>query len=138
MNANFAIHPNIGIISTMQTEAIKPLVWLGSSRRDLAAMPDAVQDTFGYALYLAQIGQKHEHAKPLKGFGSASVLEITENDSGDTWRAVYTVAFKHAIYVLHCFQKKSTRRIATPKPELMLIRKRLQAATNHAKEHPND
>ena len=96
-------------------------------------MPGEVQDTFGYALHLAQTGRKHEQAKPLKGFGSAGILEVVEDDSGSTYRAVYTVRLQGAVYVLHCFQKKSTRGIATPKPDLDLIRERLKAAQAHAK-----
>ncbi len=96
-------------------------------------MPDDVQDTFGYALYQAQMGKKHEQCKPLKGFGSTSVLEVVEDSSGGTFRAVYTVKFSDAIYVLHCFQKKSTQGIATPKPDIDLIRERLKAAAAYAK-----
>jgi phage-related protein len=96
-------------------------------------MPEDVQDTFGYALHLAQVGKKHEQAKPLKGFGSAGVLEVVEDDVGSTYRAVYTVRIQGAVYVLHCFQKKSTSGIATPKPDLDLIRERLKAAQAHAK-----
>jgi phage-related protein len=69
------------------TENFKPLRWVASSKKDLMAMPDDVQDTFGYALHLAQDGKKHEHAKPLKGFGSAGVLEIVEDWHGNTYRA---------------------------------------------------
>jgi len=95
-------------------------------------MPDEVQSTFGYALYLAQTGGKHEHAKPLKGFGSAGVLEVVESEAGSTYRAVYTVKIAGAVYVLHCFQKKSTSGLATPKPDMDLIRDRLKAALAHA------
>lgn len=112
---------------------MRPLVWIAGSKKDLLAMPDEVQDVFGYALHLAQIGSKHEQTKPLKGQGSASVLEVVEDWQGDTYRAVYTVKFNAAVYVLHCFQKKATRGIATPKPELDLIARRLRAAEAHAK-----
>jgi len=111
---------------------MKPLYWIASSRKDLKAMPDVVQDTFGFALHLAQIGKKHEQAKPLKGFGSAGVLEVVEDTDGNTYRAVYTVKFGNAVYVLHCFQKKSTRGIATPKPDMDVIRERLKVAQTHA------
>lgn len=114
--------------------AVKPLYWVGSSKKDIAVMPDAVQDIFGYALYLAQIGQKHEDAKPLKGFGSAGVLEVVEDWHGDTYRAVYTVRFTAAVFVLHVFQKKARKGIETPKHEIALIRKRLKAAESAAKE----
>jgi phage-related protein len=112
---------------------IKPLVWIAGSKKDLLAMPDAVQDVFGYALHLVQIGSKHDQAKPLKGQGSAAVLEVVEDWQCDTYRAVYTVKFSAAVYVLHWFQKKATRGIATPKPELDLIARRLKAAEAHAK-----
>lgn len=109
------------------------LFWIASAKKDLMAMPDVVQDTFGFALYLAQSGKKHEQAKPLKGFGSAGVLEVIEDSDGGTYRAVYTVRFGQAVYVLHCFQKKSTHGIATPKPDIDLIRERFKAAEAHAK-----
>lgn len=90
-------------------------------------MPEDVQDTFGFALHLAQSGQKHPDAKPLKGFGGAGVLEVVEDFHGDTYRAVYTVRYAQAVYVVHCFQKKSTQGIATPKPDMDLIKSRLKA-----------
>lgn len=96
-------------------------------------MPDDVQDTFGYALHQAQVGKRHEQAKLLKSFGSAGVLEVVEDSGGGTFRAVYTVKFGDTVYVLHCFQKKSTHGIATPKPDMDLIRERLKAAEAHAK-----
>src|SRR5690348_8568641 len=80
-------------MARLPTPAIRPLVWIGSTKKDLLALPDAVIDTFGYALHLAQIGKKHEQAKPLHGFGSAGVLEIVEDWRGNTYRAVYTVRF---------------------------------------------
>ena len=97
-------------------------------------MPEIVQDSFGYALHWAQLGLKHADAKPLKGFGSAGVLEVVESAEGGTYRAVYTVKLADAVYVLHCFQKKSTHGIATPKPDLDLIRDRLKMAEEIAKE----
>jgi phage-related protein len=106
----------------------RALYWVGSSKRDLMALPDAVIDAFGYAFYLAQIGRKHEQAKPLKGFGSAGVLEVVEDKEGNTYRGVYTVRFPRRIFVLHVFQKKSKRGIATPKEDLDLIRDRLKRA----------
>ncbi|MBN6745122.1 type II toxin-antitoxin system RelE/ParE family toxin [Acidithiobacillus ferrooxidans] len=96
-------------------------------------MPGDVRDTFGYALHLAQIGGKHVQAKPMKGFGSADVVEIVEDSKGDTFRAVYTVRFQERIYVLHCFQKKSTQGIRTPKPDMDKIHERLKWAERHAK-----
>ena len=117
----------------MKTNALKTLHWAGSSRKDLLALPEDVKDVFGYALHLAQTGGKHSQSKPLKGFGGAGVLEVVEDYQGDTYRAVYTVKFSNAVYVLHCFQKKSSNGIATPKPDMDLIRTRLQAAEQHHK-----
>ncbi|MBU3711786.1 MAG: addiction module toxin RelE [Limnohabitans sp.] len=111
----------------------KPLFWVGSSKKDLLVMPDDVVDVFGFALHLAQIGKKHEQAKPLRGFGGAGVLEVVEDYMGDTYRAVYTVKIADAIYVLHCFQKKSKQGIETPKQEMDRVRDRLKAALAHAK-----
>lgn len=111
----------------------KPLLWVGSAKKDLLAMPGEVQDTFGYALHLAQTGGKHVQAKPLRGFGSAGVLEVVEDQAGSTYRAVYTVKIAGAVYVLHCFQKKSTSGIETPKPDMDLVRDRLKAALAHAR-----
>ncbi len=95
-------------------------------------MPSEFIDVFGYALHLAQHGGKHQQAKPLKGFGSAGVLEVVEDDDGSTYRAVYTVRFGNAVYVLHCFQKKSHKGIATPKQDMDLIHARLKLAQQHA------
>ena len=114
-------------------DRLKPLQWIGSSKKDLLAMPDDVVDVFGFALHLAQMGKKHDQAKPLKGFGGASVLEVVEDHMGDTYRAVYTVKIADKVYVLHCFQKKSTKGIETPKHEMDLIRERLKAAQAHTK-----
>ena len=119
--------------SGMDELNIKPLIWVASAKRDLKAMPEDVQDSFGYALHLAQVGLKSDQAKPLKGFGSAGVLEVVENSENGTYRAVYTVRFGQAVYVLHCFQKKSTHGIATPKPDMDVITSRLKAAEAHAK-----
>ena len=117
---------------------MKPVHWIGSSGKDLRAMPEEVQDDIGYALYLAQMGDKHADAKPLTGFKGAGVLEIVENHDGDTYRAVYTLRFANAIYVLHAFQKKSKRGIATPQADMDLIRRRMQQATEDAKDNAND
>ncbi len=115
------------------TPSLRSLMWVAGSKRDLLAMPDEVQDVFGYALHLAQAGLKHSQAKPLRGQGSAALLEVVEDWQGDTYRAVYTVRFSAAVYVLHCFQKKATKGIATPKPDLDLIAARFKAAEAHAK-----
>ncbi|KAB0487200.1 Phage-related protein [Pseudomonas reinekei] len=116
----------------------KPLLWVSSSKKDLKQMPADVQDVFGHALDLAQSGKKHPAATPLKGFGGAGVLELIEDFDTDTYRAVYTVRFGRAIYVLHCFQKKSTTGIKTAQCDIDLIRMRLQAAQDHAKGSEND
>jgi phage-related protein len=107
---------------------IKPVVWIGSSRSDLASFPEDIKDAIGFALYIAQRGGKHADAKPLRGFGGAGILEIVENHAGDTYRAVYTVRLAGRIYVLHSFQKKSKTGIKTPKAEIDLIRSRLKRA----------
>lgn len=117
-----------------EAHRLKPLFWVGNSKKELLALPEEVIDVFGYALYLAQIGRKHEQAKPLKGFGSASVLEVVEDWQGSTFRAVYTVRFAIGIFVLHVFQKKAKKGIATPKVDLDLIRERLKAAEKAARE----
>lgn len=103
------------------------------SKKDLKALPDEVIDVFGYALHLAQTGGRHAQAKPLQGFASAGVLEVVEDWRGNTYRAVYTVRFEQRVYVLHVFQKKSKSGIATPKPDMNLIGKRLKVAASHAK-----
>jgi phage-related protein len=113
---------------------VRELYWVGSSKRDLMKLPGIVVDVFGYALYLAQIGRKHERTKPLRGFGSAGVLEIVEDFDGDTYRAVYTVRFRERIFVLHVFQKKSKRGIGTPQEETKVIRERLKMAEKISKE----
>jgi len=114
---------------------MKLVQWIASSNRDIRVMPESVRRTFGFALYLAQQGQKHEQAKPMRGFGSAGVLEVVEDDRSGTYRAVYTVRFNRAIYVLHCFQKKSTSGVATSQQDIELIRRRLMTAEQHAKEN---
>lgn len=116
-----------------ESSHVKTIVWVGSSRTDLKAFPAEVKDVMGYALYQAQIGLKAPAAKPLRGFGGAGVLEIIEDYQTDTYRAVYTVNFSKFVYVLHAFQKKSKRGIATPKPDIDLIRRRLKAAEEHHK-----
>ena len=115
----------------------KPLEWVGSSHKDLMALPADVRRLFGFALSLAQAGDRHDAARVLKGFGRAGVLEVLEvleDDVGGTYRAVYTVKFAEAVFVLHCFQKKSKRGIATPKEDMDIIRARLKLAEAFAKE----
>jgi phage-related protein len=112
----------------------KPLEWIASSHKDLMALPADVRRFFGFALSLAQAGDKHDAAKVLKGYGGAGVLELVEHDAGGTYRAVYTVKFAEAVFVLHCFQKKSKRGIATPKEDMDIIHARLKIAEAYAKE----
>jgi phage-related protein len=108
--------------------AEKLLRWVGRSLEDLREFPPPVQRVMGFALRQAQGGDKHIDAKPLRGFPGAGVLEIVEDHDGDTFRAVYTVRFSELVYVLHAFQKKSKRGVATPKHELDLVRQRLAQA----------
>ena len=98
------------------------------------ALPVLVRKFFGHALHFAQSGDRHDAAKVLRGFGSAGVLEVVEDDAGGTYRAVYTVRFQEAVFVLHCFQKKSKSGIKTPKNDMETIRIRLKAAEAMAKE----
>lgn len=112
----------------------RPLEWIGSSYKDLLDLPTEVRRFFGFALSLAQVGDKHASAKVLKGFSGAGVLEVVEDDVGGTYRAVYTLKFAEAVFVLHCFQKKSKRGIATPKEEMDIVHARLKIAEAFAKE----
>ena len=98
------------------------------------ALPVDVRRFFGHALNFAQEGEQHEAAKVMKGFGGAGVLELVEDDTGGTYRAVYTVKFKEAVFVLHCFQKKSKSGISTPQKDIQIIRDRLRVAEAMAKE----
>jgi phage-related protein len=107
---------------------LKPVVWIGSSKADLSTFPEEVKDSIGFALYFAQLGDKHRDAKPLRGFGGAGILEIVDDYDGGTYRAVYTVRFPGRVYVLHAFQKKSKAGIKTPKAEISLIQSRLKRA----------
>jgi phage-related protein len=114
----------------MQSRPLKKLVWVRSSKAELKTFPDVVQYHLGFALKQAQLGGKHPDAKPLHGFRGASVVEIVEDYDGDTYRAVYTVKFTEAIYVLHAFQKKAKHGIKTLKHDLDLIDERLRYVTN--------
>jgi phage-related protein len=116
---------------------MKPVVWIGSSRRDLREMPQQVRRDIGQVLYTAQQSVTDPAAKPLKGFGGARVMEIVERYRTDAYRAVYTAHFDNAVYVLHVFQKKSKSGIATPKHEIELIRRRLAEAERHNRERQN-
>ena len=111
--------------------SLKPVEWIGSSRDDVRSFPREVRAVIGEALYRAQQGGEHPATKALKGFGGRGVLEIVDDYDGDAYRAVYTVRFAGAVYVLHAFQKKSKRGIATPKHEIELVRTRLKRAEDH-------
>jgi len=113
----------------------KPALWIGSSRDDLRAFPNEVRRVMGVAINDAQNGEEHPRAKALKGFGGRSVLEVVDDEDGDTYRAVYTVRFAGIVYVLHAFQKKSKKGIATPKRDIELIRARLKLAEAHYREN---
>jgi phage-related protein len=116
----------------MPTSPLKPVIWLGDSLRELKTFPGAVQDEMGYAIYLAQRGEKHVSAEPPKGLGSG-VLEVVSDHRGDTFRSVYTVRFTDRVFVLHAFQKKSKSGIGTPKADIELIRQRLKQAIEMSK-----
>lgn len=107
---------------------MRPIHWMVSTKKDLREFPEPVKDMIGRSLLDVQFGDKPQNATPLSGFGGAGVLEIIEDHDGATYRAVYTVKFSGAVYVLHCFQKKSKRGIATPRHDIELIRERLAAA----------
>lgn len=121
----------------MKPLSAKTTEFVGSSKSDLSGFPSEVKYIAGHAIYLASIGRKHVSAKPLKGdaFKGAGVLEVVADFDGDTFRAVYTLRFAGAVYVLHAFQKKSTRGIATPKREIDVIKLRLQTARRHYETH---
>jgi phage-related protein len=106
----------------------KPVRWIGSSKKDVSGFPGAVRKRIGNALWKAQLGVKAAFAKPLKGFGGAGLLEVVADFDGDAFRAIYTVRFANAVYVLHAFQKKSKHGIGTPKADLAMIRRRLRQA----------
>jgi phage-related protein len=125
---NFHMPPNLNE---------KPLHWVGSAKKDLLEFPEAVIDEFGYALGAVQLGATPTQAKAWKGEGSG-VLELVERHAGNTYRAVYTVRFAKAVYVLHCFQKKSPSGIRTAQTDIDLIHTRLKAAEQHYKEYHDD
>jgi phage-related protein len=105
----------------------RPLIWCGASKTEFLAFPRSVQREMGYALFLAQMGERHSTmAKTLGGFGGAAVVEVRDSYDGNAYRAVYTVRYGDAVYVLHAFQKKSKKGIATPKAEFDLIERRLK------------
>jgi phage-related protein len=116
---------------------LKVVRWVGSSLKDLRLFPQQIRSDIGHALYAAHTGDTDPAAKALKGFGGASVMEIVGAHAGDTWRAVYTVRFHDAVYVLHAFQKKSKKGISTPARDIDLIRQRLAEAERDYRERQN-
>lgn len=117
---------------------LKPVIWVGTSRKDLREFPEPVQDHIGYTLFVAQQGGKHQDAKPLVGFGGAGVVEIVKDFRNDTFRAIYTVRFAGTVFVLHAFQKKSKTGRKTPKADIELIRQRLREAEKIAFERSEE
>jgi phage-related protein len=122
------------LVQVIDEPSPKPLIWIGSSRKDLREFPEDVQHRMGYALWIAQTGGKHRDAKALRGFGGAGVLEIIEDYRGDTFRAVYTLKYADAVFMLHAFQKKSKTGRETPRRDIELIKQRLREAERIAKE----
>lgn len=113
---------------------IKPLIWIGSSKKKLMSLPQKIQVDFGYALFLAQGGRQDPQAKPLKGFNGNGVLEVVSSLLRSTYRIVYTTDFKDGIYVLHCFQKKSTQGISTNQSDMNLIFSNYKSAKLNSQE----
>ena len=119
----------------LELASLRPIIWGPRTLQELRSFPKKVKREIGRALQFAQAGEKHPAAKPLRGFGGGGVLEIVEDHDRGSYRAVYTVRFKEAIYVLHVFQKKSRKGIETPQSDLNLIKERLKWATHmHAKK----
>jgi phage-related protein len=116
------------LYNSIVSKKCRQVVWIGSSRKDIQAFPEQVRADLGHALYAAQQGETDPAAKPLKGFGGTRVMEIVDRHDGDTYRAVYTAQFADTLYVLHCFQKKSSRGIATSQKDIELVRRRLADA----------
>ncbi len=114
---------------------MKPIYWMRSTAKDFKKLPNEVKEVFSFALDMARRNEKYQFAKPLAGFGGAGVLEVVEQFAGVAYRAVYTVKFKDAVYVLHVFEKKSKKGISTPQKEINLIKRRLNDASEHHKEN---
>jgi phage-related protein len=122
----------------LPTPICKPTEFVGSSLDDLSALPVEVRQIFGFAIFQAELGGRHQRAKPMTGgqdFKGASLLEIVDDFDGNTYRAVYTIRFVGAVYVLHVFQKKSKSGIATPKSEIAIIKARLAKAKEHYEQN---
>ena len=112
----------------------KPVIWIGSSKKDFMEFPDDIRNEMGHALYVAQIGEKHRDAKPLKGFDGGSVLEIVQSNGQGTFRTIYTIQMEEAVLVLHAFQKKSTTGIKTTKHDIDLVKQRLKSGYHQYQE----
>jgi phage-related protein len=122
----------------MDQKQLKPLSWVGSSYRDYTQFPELIQDEMGFALFRAQEGERHPSAKMMKGFGGGSVVEIVQNNDGNTFRSVYTVRFAEEVYVLHAFQKKSKKGVTTPRSHIDLIKRRpRKAEEDYRRRHDN-
>jgi phage-related protein len=115
-------------VPDLRTARLKPVEFIGSSKKDLSGFPNAVKQDIGHALFVAQQGSHAPSVKTLHGFAGGSIVEIVEDHDGDTYRCVYTTRLKRSIYVLHAFQKKSKRGRQTPKHEIDLVRARLREA----------
>jgi phage-related protein len=113
----------------------KPVVWIGTSRKDLRTFPEDVKDEVGAALTAVQYGRSHPSLKTLSGFGSAAIREVKANDPSGTYRVVYSVEFPEVVYVLHSFQKKSKSGKGTPKEEMDRVHARLAEAELHHAEN---
>jgi phage-related protein len=124
----------ISVLLMSANPSLKPVIWIGSSRKDLRAFPEPVQDHMGYALYIAQRGGKHRDTKTLTGFGGGGVVEVVTDFRGDTFRAVYTLRYAGAVYILHAFQKKSMTGRETTLRDIELIKRRLRLAEQIAKD----
>jgi phage-related protein len=121
----------------LELASLKPIQWAPGALRDLRAFPKPVRIAIGRALQFAQAGDKHPAAKALKGFAGASGLEIVVDHDRATYRAVYTVRFRDAVYVLHTFQKNSKHGIVTPRREIDLVRERLKWAEQRHEKPKN-
>ena len=118
----------------MSGGGFKPLRWVGRACEELRAFPSKARRNVGYALYFAQLGDKHPSAKPLKSFGGSGVLEIVEVRDGNAYRVVYTVRFARFVYALHAFQKKSKKGIETPKATMDVVGTRLKWAEEQERQ----
>jgi phage-related protein len=121
------VYTHNGALMDRPSRPARALRWIGSSRKDYGDFPSAVQENFGFELFLAQIGQHPPSAKWLRGLGGGTV-ELVDDFDGDTYRAVYTTSFETAVYVLHSFKKKSKTGIRTAQHDIDLIRRRLKDA----------